>query len=262
MLRKVINFIVIPILFIFCLVMLSKCVLFYKNRVVAITMDDLPLLCFDVTTANNHIEHIVNTLQRHKAPMIGFVIANRAGSDRVKQLELLRQHGFVIGNHTYSHLNLNYSSADEYIRNIEKADQILFSNHTGLKYFRYPYLAEGKWWRSRNAVHAYLEKKHYKIIPVTIDSRDFLFNLKFKALGFNPQHPDFAQLKKDYLHYIWQETLKAERHDKWFSWLYHSRKQLLLLHANELNSYVLDSILSQYENHGYHFITIHEAMES
>lgn len=92
------------------------------------------------------------------------------------------------------------------------------------------------------------------IAPVTIDSRDFEFNSKLIMLMKQNPNASLTDFKQRYLEFVWERTLTAEKNTP--------GKQILLLHANLLNSYFLDDLLHMFEEHGYHFISLAEALKS
>ena len=65
------------------------------------------------------------------------------------------------------------------------------------------------------------------------------------------------KLKGDYLAFIWKQTLRAEKHAEG-----QPVKHILLIHANVLNSYVLEDIIKMYKDKGYTFITLTEALKT
>jgi len=219
------------------------------QREIAITIDDLPI-------DNQYFEKISQTLIAHKAPAIGFVIAQRVNSKNLKDLEQFRQNGFLIGSHSYSHLKLRKVSAQEYIHDLTMADKILTPIMTTPKYFRYPYLSQGRW-NKKYQVRDYLEKNHYVIAPVTIDAKDSNFNLELmtQQQTNNPEY--MSNLKHHYLAYVWKQTIKAEQ-----NYRCNIKKQILLIHANRLNSYFLNDLLTMYEKKGYRFINFNDALAS
>lgn len=237
---------------------------FAFEREIAITIDDLP---FVGTTNNNPAklqrEHdrfmsILQALVDNKVPATGFVIAGTIEKDQMELLEAFKNAGFIIGNHTYSHANLNTTTAEKYIANVEHADKILAPLMTSPKYFRYPYLAESKG-EKKQAVLTYLTDNDYIVAPVTIDTKDFLFNQRLYAIPYRLREKNLNQLKQKYLSYIWAQTLKAEKRigtaaDK-------PVRQILLIHANLLNSYCMADIIELYKKNGYRFITLPEALK-
>ncbi|MDR3504273.1 MAG: polysaccharide deacetylase family protein [Legionella sp.] len=218
-----------------------------RERTIAITLDDLPI-------EHAKFEKITRALTKHKAPAIGFVIAKNLNENNLKDLHAFLDTGFVLGNHSYSHVNLRKISAASYIADVDRADKILSPLMTGTKYYRYPYLAESSFVKKHMVLH-YLKKNHYQVAPVTIDSRDFLFNKKFTSeVRENPGL--FNKLRQQYLDFVWRQTVLAE-----YGQRCNTTKQILLLHANLLNSYFLDDLLQMYEHHGYRFISLDEALK-
>ena len=247
----------------YCLsLMLLACNVFSQTREIALTIDDLPLVASKMDTAGNQqraterFNQIIVALKENNIPATGFVIAGAIAKGQWSFLEQFRDAGFIIGNHTYSHRNLNQMQADKYIADVARADKILAPLLTEPKYFRYPYLAEGNR-QSKPKVLDFLTENHYIIAPVTIDSKDFRFNEQLYRIPYRSRTAYIGKLKKQYLAYIWQQTLKAEKRAKG-----QPVKQILLIHANLLNSYVLGDIIQMYKKNGYTFITLAEALKN
>jgi peptidoglycan/xylan/chitin deacetylase (PgdA/CDA1 family) len=197
---------------------------------------------------------ILNSLVDHHIPATGFVIAGSIGKGQWDLLEEFRKEGFDIGNHTYSHANLNRLSADQYIKEISQADTILAPIMTQPKYFRYPYLAEGHG-VVKQEVQDYLAANQYTIAPVTIDSKDYQFNGRLLKIHWRERAQFVNSIKQQYLSYIWKETLRAEKRSK-----NGNSKQILLVHSNLLNSYCLGDVIDMYQKNGYRFISLSEAL--
>lgn len=237
---------------------------FAFEREIAITIDDLPF----VGNTNNNIAmlqreqngflSIMQVLIDNNVPATGFVIAGAIARGQWELLEQFLQAGFIIGNHTYSHINLSTVNTEKYIANVDKADRILMPLMPGPKYFRYPYLAEGRG-EKRRKVQQYLAENNYIIAPVTIDSKDFLFNKKLYSVPRRLRAQKLEQIKQKYLDYIWKQTLIAENSSKKYK--NQPVKQILLIHANLLNSYVMGDIIELYRQNGYRFISLTEALE-
>ena len=233
-----------------------------QTREIAITIDDLPLVASQMNTPGNQqrsterFMRIIQTLTENQVPATGFVIAGAIEKGQWDFLEKFRSAGFMIGNHTYSHYNLNSMNADKYIADVDRADKVLEPLFTEPKYFRYPYLAEGNK-VSKPQVLAYLKEHHYIIAPVTIDSKDFEFNERLYKVPFRTRTAYVNTIKNSYLAYIWKQTLRAEKRagDK-------PVKQILLIHSNLLNSYLLGDVIKMYKDNGYTFITLTEALKN
>lgn len=235
---------------------------FGQTREIAITIDDLPLVGSRMNTPGNQqrstdrFMRIIQALTENNVPATGFVIGGAIEKGQWDFLEKFHNAGFIIGNHTYSHRNLNQTNADKYIADIDRADKVLTPLFTEQKYFRYPYLAEGNK-ESKQKVRDYLTAHHYVIAPVTIDSKDFRFNEQLYKVPYRTRENYIKRLKPQYLSYIWKETLRAEKRANG-----QAVKQILLIHANCLNSYLLGDIIQMYKENGYKFITLKEALEN
>ena len=233
---------------------------FAQTKEIALTIDDLPFVGTNSATkgnlqrAHDRFEKILGYLVDSHIPATGFVIAGSIAQGQWSLLEEFRSAGFGIGNHTYTHANLNRISAERYIAEIEHADKILAPIMTQPKYFRYPYLAEGRG-ATKQAVQDYLTANQYTVAPVTIDSKDYQFNERLLHISWRVRDQHVNQIKQQYLNYIWQQTLKAEKHSK-----EDTSTQILLVHSNLLNSHCLGDVIQMYKDHGYRFISLEEAL--
>lgn len=245
------------LLFLFIALLSSLC---FAEREIAITIDDLPLVASRMNTEGNRqrsterFNQIVQAFKQYKVPVTGFVIAGAIEKGQWDFLEQFRKAGFMLGNHTYTHYNLDQISAEKYIADIDRADKILAPILTTPKYFRYPYLAEGSKTKKQK-VYDYLKEHHYVIAPVTIDSKDFSFNEMAYKVPYHSREKYIQKLKPRYLAYIWKQTLQAEKRAQG-----KNAKQILLIHANILNSYVLADVLEMYQKNGYKFISLTDAL--
>ena len=230
-------------------------------REIAITLDDLPFVgsanykASALKREHDRFMRILDTLVENQVPATGFVIAGSIEQGQWELLQAFHDAGFTIGNHTFSHLNLNHTSSEKYIDNVAHADKILVPLMSHPKYFRYPYLAEGRGERKAE-VQNYLASHDYIIAPVTIDTKDFRFNEQLYRVAYRARPRYLPQLKRRYLAYMWKQTLRAEKRAQG-----KHVKQILLLHANLLNSHFIGDIISMYREHGYRFITLSEALE-
>lgn len=232
------------------------------EKEIAITIDDLPLVASKMNNPGNQqrsterFMKMIQVLKDNQVPATGFVIAGSIEKGQWYFLEQFRQAGLNVGNHTYSHYNLNRMSAEKYIADIDKADKKLAPLMTEPKYFRYPYLAEGNK-NTKGEVLAYLNEKHYTIAPVTIDSKDFQFNEQLYKIPYRARESYIGTIKARYLDYIWKQTLRAEKRANG-----QPVKQILLIHANLLNSYLLDDVIQLFKKNGYRFISLTEALKN
>lgn len=231
---------------------------------VSLTIDDLPFVGNThnkpgkIRRENRRFNRIIDTLAQYKIPATGFVVAGSIEKGQWALLEKFRNHGFIIANHTFSHANLNRMSADRYIDNIARADSILQPLYNGPKFFRYPYLAQSRGQR-REDVRNYLHQQDYTIAPVTIDTKDFMFNAQLLRVHWRSRKNYIkSTLKRRYLNYIWRQTLRAQKRAQ--KKMGRPIKHVLLIHTNLLNSHVLGDIIELYQKNGYKFVSLKEAL--
>ncbi len=123
---------------------------FAEVHEIALTVDDFPFVGSGTSTPGNlkrtqeRFMAILDTLVDKNIPVTAFAIGGAIGKHEWPWLELYRSKGLNLGNHTYTHHSLNSMSAEQYIADIEKADTKLEPVMSQPKYFRFPYLAEGK----------------------------------------------------------------------------------------------------------------------
>lgn len=134
---------------------LMLCGAAFAERKVAITIDDLPLggggsnCSFEKTRAVNR--RLLEAFQRTRTPVTGFANTGRCGFDSQQQLAILGdwlEAGADLGNHTYTHPDLNSVPLDEYLANAAKGEDLLQEalrkKGKQLRYFRHPFLHTGK----------------------------------------------------------------------------------------------------------------------
>ncbi|MFA6301794.1 MAG: polysaccharide deacetylase family protein [Legionella sp.] len=237
---------------------------FAQDREIAITIDDLPFVASATNTPSSYkrtqerFMAIIKALVDNQVPATGFIIGGAVAKNEWDFLKTFREQGFTLGNHTYTHESLNSINVDKYIKDIAKADTVLSPVMTAPKYFRFPYLAEGKG-PKKQKVREYLAANQYTIAPVTIDSKDYRFNAALYHIAYRNRLKNLPEFKKRYLAYIWQQTLRAEKMAQRSDGK--PVKQILLIHANLLNSYCLDDIIQLYKKNGYKFITLEQALQ-
>ena len=92
----------------------------------------------------------------HVPPVYGFVNGVHLAQepDSAPVLALWRQAGFPLGNHTWSHINLNQHTVEEYGTEVLRNEPLLGETMRGedWHWFRYPYLAEGDTPEKRAAI--------------------------------------------------------------------------------------------------------------
>ena len=116
--------------------LLYTCAVDAQVRTVAMTVDDLPLVsgipepehALDMKNAERVNEAILHAFTRHHIPATGFVIERRAEDLGLpvsrKILKLWTRPGFDLGNHLYSHPDVNALSVDQIEEEVTRGEAI------------------------------------------------------------------------------------------------------------------------------------------
>ena len=234
------------------------------SQQVALTIDDLPshgALPPGMTRADV-AKSILKTLQDAHAPKVyGFINAKKLEEhpEDMEVLKLWRSAGFPLGNHTYAHLSLNASSADDFDQNVARDEPTLKSlmGHQNWHWFRYPSLWEGDTLEKRHAVRQYLKDHKYHIAQVTLDFEDYLWNGPYARCVEKNDAASIEWLKSSYM----STATEYIALDQSMSKLVFGRdiKHVLLLHIGSFETVMLAQLLDSLRRHGFRFITLPEA---
>jgi peptidoglycan-N-acetylglucosamine deacetylase len=240
------------------------------DRQVAVTIDDLPagmadrLPAADITALTRKL---LSTLRDQKVPVVGFVNEKKLYKpgevdERIKALDMWLDYGFELGNHTFSHMSLNQNTLkaweDDVIQG-ESVTRILMASHKmKLRYFRHPYLDTGRDLQTRRQAEAFLIDRGYRIAPITLDGWDWMFAGLYEDAKKRNDLTMQQQIVKEYLAhhdavFTYQEQLSAQI-------VGYEPKQILLLHASNLEADHIGELLDVLRKHGYRFITLGEAL--
>ena len=172
--------------------------------------------------------------------------------------------GYPLGNHTYSHLNLNSVTTSSYLDDIAKQDRLLqtlatFSPLIEKRHmFRYPYLDEGNTLEKRNAVRKYLATNGYRIAEVTIDYDDWEWTDAYTRCVAKHDDKTIEWLKD----HIVESADRHLRDSKTNARLLFNRDitQILLIHVALFNTVTLDKILKHWRANAVQFVSLDEAL--
>jgi len=236
----------------------------------AITMDDLPLNG-SLPPGVTRVETTKNVLEilkkRHVPPVYGFINAKRL-EENVDGAEALKLWAAKepVGNHTYSHMDLEQNTAEAFEREIEEDEPVLELLNLGLpkqetkdnwRWLRYPYLHEGDTVEKRRAVRAYLKTHGYRIAQVTLDWEDYLWNTAYARCAAKNDMKSIAWLRLSYLSTA-SEFLDLGREQA--KLIYgHEIRYVLLMHLGAFSSTILPDALDLLKKKGFQLVTLEEA---
>jgi peptidoglycan/xylan/chitin deacetylase (PgdA/CDA1 family) len=235
-----------------------------QDRQVAITIDDLPRGGdggpYDFAAMRAMTEKLLRPFREQHIPVVGFVNACRHTRDSKELREILEMWlnaGADLGNHACMHKDLNEVPFDEYTADILQGEpairEVLESRGRKLEYFRHPYLHTGKTPQVKQQLADFLGSHGYRVAPVTLDNADY----EFAALYTKPEfHERAGRENLTYLESVVRYFLKLS-----LEVAGHEIRQILLIHASQLNADLMPQLLEMFRKRGYAFVTLAQALE-
>lgn len=240
------------------------------QRFIAVTIDDLPVVSprKDLKNRREITRKLLAHITKARIPAIGFVNENKlytAGKRDEAQVDLLRQWldaKLELGNHTFSHLSLHDNPLERYEAEILQGEiitkELLAAKSLKPHYFRHPYLWTGLSLEIKNDLNSFLTEHDYTIAPVTIDNSDWIFASAYEKAFAKNDKKLMRQIGAAYVPYLEAKTDYWERQSvKLFG---REIKQILLLHANFINSDYFDDIARMLKKRNYKFVTLENAL--
>jgi peptidoglycan-N-acetylglucosamine deacetylase len=232
-------------------------------RAVAITIDDLPrggdggprdLASIQAMTAK-----LLQPFAAQHIPVIGFVNAGRYENDEPGLRKILNQWldaGAQLGNHSYSHPDLNKVPLAQYTADITRGEQplksLLAARGQKLVYFRHPFLHLGSTPEDKRGLAQFLVQQGYTEAPVTFDTADYAWAASY----LRPEEHDRAAA--GYVPYM--ESVVQFFEQRAVEVVGREFPQILLIHANQLNADQMPKLLDMFRSRGYRFVTLEEAL--
>ena len=245
------------------------------SQKLAITFDDLPAngaLPPGVTQVET-TRNVLDILKKRRVPPVyGFINAKKleGSADGAEALRLWAA-AEQVGNHTYSHIDLEQNTPEAFAREIEENEPVLeLLKPESLKpellkedakdnwhWFRYPYLHEGDTVEKRRAVQAYLKAHGYRIAQVTLDWEDYLWNFAYARCAAKNDKKSIEWLRSSYLSTA-SEFLDLGREQ---AKLVFGREisYVLLMHLGAFSSTILPEALDLLQKKGFKLVTLEEA---
>jgi peptidoglycan/xylan/chitin deacetylase (PgdA/CDA1 family) len=198
--------------------------------------------------------------ERGHIPLIGFVNECRH-TDEVRSLLLLwKAAGSDLGNHTCSHVDLNTTPADEFEAEILKGEAVTAAilGHRPV-YFRYPFLHAGMNGKTKKAVQNFLLAHGYKNAPVTLDNSDYMFARVYAKDLADNRPAEVKGVRETYLSYM--ESIFQFFEQRSIEVTGHEIRQVLLIHASQLNADAMPDLLGMMRHRGYTFVSLNRALK-
>ena len=258
-------------------VVLAPVLLSGAERSVAVTFDDLPgppasLVSNRVEDLRENTRKLLASFREHGVPVVGFVnegklvVGGETPADALARTAVLKtwlEAGFELGNHTYSHHDLNTTPLEEFEADVVRGEPVtrglLSERGQRLRYFRHPFLHVGLDLEKRRAFESFLAARGYTIAPVTIDNDEYVYAFVYAGALRRGDLAMASKVAADYLRYM--KAVVAFSEDASRNLLGREIRQVLLLHANALNADCFGKLAESMKARGYRFITLPEALE-
>ena len=240
------------------------------HREVAITFDDLPSAYGndDLKRMSDVTKTLLQKIKSNHVPAIGFVNESklhRRGemNARTALLRMWLEAGLELGNHTFSHINIDNVPLDAYEQDVVRGETViktlLAEKGMKLRYFRHPQLHTGPTLEYKKGLEQFLAARDYTVAPITIDNNDFMFGALYGDAKTSGDRETMKRVADAYLAYMdrvfdFFEKLSVDS-------LGYEVKQTLLLHASDLNADHFDDLVLMMKRRGYAFISLEEALK-
>lgn len=246
------------------------------DRRIAVTIDDLPWARLDqIVPPDLQARHeaLMAQLREAGVPVVGFVNENKLEVNgqvqpaRVQMLRDWRDAGYVLGNHTYSHMDLNAKGVaafqQDFLRGETVLRPLLAEKGQAPQWMRHPYLRAGRTADERVQMEAFFKQHGYRVAPVTVDNGEWVWafayaNVMNEQADSPASDATLAQLRKGYVPYMLNKLDYYEKQSQ--ALLGYALPQVWLMHANELNAATLAELVAATKRRGYRFISLDEAM--
>jgi peptidoglycan/xylan/chitin deacetylase (PgdA/CDA1 family) len=253
-----------------CLVLFAWSVVSYasgqQRLEMAITVDDLPVHG-DLPSNSTRAEIVKKMIEAFKAKGVpgvyGFVNAKNIGAngdtEKDSVLKIWADSGFPLGNHTFSHIDLNAATPQAFEEEIVANESVLqgLMGSRDWHWLRYPFLHEGDTLEKRHAIRKYLHDHEYKIAQVTLDFGDYAWNNPYARCVAKQDTQSIEWLRSSYLQAA-KDDIELDR--KLSAQLFgHDIKYVLLMHIGALDSEMLPELLDQFKKQGFRFVSLKDA---
>jgi peptidoglycan/xylan/chitin deacetylase (PgdA/CDA1 family) len=242
---------------------LAACISAHSQQI-AFTWDDVPAHSA-LPPGETRVEigrKLIDAMKaEHMTGVYGFV--NGVATEREPASEPVmkdwRAAAFPLGNHAWSHMNLNTAALADWEADVLKNEPILekYAAGSDWHWLRYPFLAEGNTPEKRDEARKFLAEHHYRIAAVTMSFGDYMWNEPYARCVAKNDTAAIAQLETTYLDAASQDAgFRRAMAKALFS---HDIPYVLLMHVGAFDARMLPRLLKLYREKGFSFVTLEEA---
>jgi peptidoglycan/xylan/chitin deacetylase (PgdA/CDA1 family) len=231
---------------------------------IAFTFDDLPAHgpLPPGETRIQVADKVIKALEKaHMPPTYGFVngVLVQDHPETAAVLAAWRAAGNPLGNHTWSHMNLNQHSLPQFEDETQKNEALLElqMKDADWKWFRFPYLAEGDTAPKKMGFRVYLAQNGYRIAGVTASFADYEWNEPYARCSEKGDRKAIRWLEKSYLSAAeedigFRKAMSEQLYNREIPYV-------LLMHIGAFDARMLPRLLKVYESQGFTFVSLEDA---
>jgi peptidoglycan/xylan/chitin deacetylase (PgdA/CDA1 family) len=234
-----------------------------EGREVAITIDDLPRGGDggpgDLADVRAMTDKLLRPFREQHIPVIGFVNSGRSQLDApgMQQiLELWLAAGAQLGNHSYSHPDLNSVALEDYCNDIVRGEtairEALARHGQKLEFYRHPFLHTGPTPEVKKGLQDFLDRRGYRVAPVTLDNADYMYAVAYLRPELRARvHDEYVPYMESTVQFFEQRSVAVFGREI---------PQILLIHASQMNADLMPELLAMFRRRGYSFVTLSTAL--
>lgn len=231
---------------------------------IAFTWDDLPAHnTLPATTTRVEIGRKITAAMKvaKLPPIYGFVNGVQLTNEPLSEpmLREWRESGNLLGNHAYSHMDLNKRPVEDWEADVLKNEPVLekYAGSSDWHWMRFPFLSEGNTPEKRAAARKFLAEHGYKIAAVTIDFSDYAYSDPYARCVAKKDDAGVAQLAAEYLKMAdagidYARGVAKARYGRDIPYV-------LLMHVGAFDAEMLPRLLALYKSRGFTFVSLEEA---
>lgn len=228
----------------------------------AITIDDLPVHAPyppEVTPLQVN-RQMIAALKRAHVPVTAFVNGvNVNDPDTSEALHEWRSAGFVLGNHSWSHPHLSELTMPQFEQELTMNEPVLakLGASSDWRWFRYPFLDEGRDEVQRAAARQVLANRGYRVAAVTMSFSDWAFTPAWARCNAKSDQAAVRRLERLYVQSARENVAIARK----TAHLLYGRdiSYVLLMHVSAMSAYMIPQVVHLYRSAGFRFVSLPQA---
>ena len=234
-----------------------------EQKRIAFSFDDVPRFAGAFFTPDQRAIKLIAALDRAGVEQAGFFVTTShlqkshgvGGEDRIRAYVAA---GHIIANHTHSHQWLSRTEAEEYLADLDHAEEWLADRPGHRAWFRFSYLDEGTDdLLKRDALREGLRERGLMNAYVTVDNYDWYLDGLSNTAKTNGESMDMTALGS-----LFAETLvqSANFYDEIaVKTLGRSPAHVMLLHETDLAALFIEDAVKAFRKDGWEIISMDEA---